>query len=278
MRPAELIRFKQSGRAITVLTAWDSLSASLVQEAGADVVLVGDSLAMVVLGHATTLPVTLEQMLSHTQAVCRGFQGALHAQPLVVVDLPFLSYQCGPERAVAAAGLLLKESGAAAVKLEGAEPEVVAVIDRLVRMGIPVMGHLGLTPQAVHRLGYRRQAQDPRSQEKLKRQALELEAAGCFALVLEHIPAELATDLRASLTIPVIGIGAGAGCDGQVRVTADLLGLTPQQPPFSPALIQGRQLCVEALKGWVSQQQAPPLVTPSAVPPTNTSAQPAPGC
>ncbi len=278
MRPAELIRFKQSGRAITVLTAWDSLSASLVQEAGADVVLVGDSLAMVVLGHATTLPVTLEQMLSHTQAVCRGFQGALHAQPLVVVDLPFLSYQCGPERAVAAAGLLLKESDAAAVKLEGAEPEVVAVIDRLVRMGIPVMGHLGLTPQAVHRLGYRRQAQDPRSQEKLKRQALELEAAGCFALVLEHIPAELAADLRTQLTIPVIGIGAGDGCDGQVRVTADLLGLTPQQPPFSPALIQGRQLCVEALKGWVSQQQAPQLVAPSVAPPTNTPAPPAPGC
>jgi len=278
MRPAELIRFKQSGRAITVLTAWDSLSASLVQEAGADVVLVGDSLAMVVLGHATTLPVTLEQMLSHTQAVCRGFQGALHAQPLVVVDLPFLSYQCGAERAVAAAGLLLKDSGAAAVKLEGAEPEVVAVIDRLVRMGIPVMGHLGLTPQAVHRLGYRRQAQDPRSQGKLKRQALELEAAGCFALVLEHIPAELAADLRAQLTIPVIGIGAGDGCDGQVRVTADLLGLTPQQPPFSPALIQGRQLCVEALKGWVSQQQAPHLAAPSAVPPTNTPAPPAPGC
>ena len=278
MRPAELIRFKQSGRAITVLTAWDSLSASLVQEAGADVVLVGDSLAMVVLGHATTLPVTLEQMLSHTQAVCRGFQGALQAQPLVVADLPFLSYQCGPERAVAAAGLLLKESGAAAVKLEGAEPEVVAVIDRLVRMGIPVMGHLGLTPQAVHRLGYRRQAQDPRSQEKLKRQALELEAAGCFALVLEHIPAELAADLRAQLTIPVIGIGAGDGCDGQVRVTADLLGLTPQQPPFSPALIEGRQLCVEALKGWVSQQQAPHLAAQSAVPPTNTPAPPAPGC
>ena len=278
MRPAELIRFKQSGRAITVLTAWDSLSASLVQEAGADVVLVGDSLAMVVLGHATTLPVTLEQMLSHTQAVCRGFQGALHAQPLVVADLPFRSYQCGPERAVAAAGLLLKDSGAAAVKLEGAEPEVVAVIDRLVRMGIPVMGHLGLTPQAVHRLGYRRQAQDPRSQEKLKRQALELEASGCFALVLEHIPAELAADLRAQLTIPVIGIGAGDGCDGQVRVTADLLGLTPQQPPFSPALIQGRQLCVEALKGWVSQQQAPHLAAPSAVPPTNTPAPPAPGC
>lgn len=261
-----------------MLTAWDGLSAALVEAAGADVVLVGDSLAMVVLGHATTLPVTLEAMLHHSKAVCRGLSNPLEQQPLVVCDLPFLSYQCGLDRAVAAAGTILKESDAAAVKLEGGEPEVIAVVDRLVRMGIPVMGHLGLTPQAVHRLGYRRQAQDPRSQEKLKRQALELEAAGCFALVLEHIPAELAADLRAQLMIPVIGIGAGDGCDGQVRVTADLLGLTPQQPPFSPALIQGRQLCVEALKGWVSQQQAPHPATPSAVPPTNTSVPPAPGC
>ena len=278
MRPADLTRFKQTGRVITVLTAWDSLSSSLVQEAGADVVLVGDSLAMVVQGHATTLPVTLEQMLLHTQAVCRGFQGPLQKQPLVVVDLPFLSYQCGAERAVAAAGSLLKDSGAAAVKLEGAEPEVLTVIDRLVRMGIPVMGHLGLTPQAVHRLGYRRQAQDPLSQEKLKRQALDLEAAGCFALVLEHIPAALASELRQLLGIPVIGIGAGDGCDGQVRVTADLLGLTPQQPPFSPALIPGRQLCIEALKGWVNQQQEPTPSEQEATAPTNTPVPPTPGC
>ena len=278
MRPADLTRFKQTGRVITVLTAWDSLSSSLVQEAGADVVLVGDSLAMVVQGHATTLPVTLEQMLLHTQAVCRGFQGPLREQPLVVVDLPFLSYQCGAERAVAAAGSLLKDSGAAAVKLEGAEPEVLTVIDRLVRMGIPVMGHLGLTPQAVHRLGYRRQAQDPLSQEKLKRQALDLEAAGCFALVLEHIPAALASELRQLLGIPVIGIGAGDGCDGQVRVTADLLGLTPQQPPFSPALIPGRQLCIEALKGWVNQQQEPTPSDQEATAPTSTPVPPTPGC
>lgn len=278
MRPADLTRFKQTGRVITVLTAWDSLSSSLVQEAGADVVLVGDSLAMVVQGHATTLPVTLEQMLLHTQAVCRGFQGPLQEQPLVVVDLPFLSYQCGAERAVAAAGSLLKDSGAAAVKLEGAEPEVLTVIDRLVRMGIPVMGHLGLTPQAVHRLGYRRQAQDPLSQEKLKRQALDLEAAGCFALVLEHIPAALASELRQLLGIPVIGIGAGDGCDGQVRVTADLLGLTPQQPPFSPALIPGRQLCIEALKGWVNQQQEPTPSDQEATAPTSTPVPPTPGC
>ena len=272
MRPGDLSRFKQSGRAITVLTAWDSLSASLVQEAGADVVLVGDSLAMVVLGHATTLPVTLEQMLLHSQAVCRGLMGPISEQPLVVVDLPFLSYQCGADRAVAAAGTLLKQSGAAAVKLEGAEPEVLTVIDRLVRMGIPVMGHLGLTPQAVHRLGYRRQAQDPSSQDKLKRQALALEAAGCCSLVLEHIPTDLAAELQQLLSIAVIGIGAGDGCDGQVRVTADLLGLTAKQPPFSPALIPGRQLCLEALRGWVSEQRQ------QAATPTSTSAPQAPGC
>ena len=272
MRPGDLIRFKQAGRVITVLTAWDSLSASLVQTAGADVVLVGDSLAMVVLGHSTTLPVTLDQMVLHSQAVCRGFSGASSQQPMVVVDLPFLSYQCGPDRAVAAAGRLLKESDAAAVKLEGAEPEVVGVIDRLVRMGIPVMGHLGLTPQAVHRLGYRRQAQDPQSQDKLKRQAVELEKAGCFSLVLEHVPADVAQELSTQLSIPVIGIGAGDGCDGQVRVTADLLGLTPQQPPFSPALIPGRQLCADALRGWIAQQRDREAHPTSSPPP------PAPGC
>ncbi len=272
MRPGDLIRFKQTGQVITMLTAWDALSAALVQAAGADLVLVGDSLAMVVLGHATTLPVTLEQMLQHTQAVCRGLSGPLERQPLVVCDLPFLSYQCGEERAVAAAGTLLKNSGAAAVKLEGAEPEIVQVIDRLVRMGIPVMGHLGLTPQAVHRLGYRRQAVDPRSQDTLLRQAETLEANGCFALVLEHVPAQLASRVRQALRIPVIGIGAGDDCDGQVRVSADLLGLTPLQPPFSPALIPGRQLLVEALQGWVAAQRQPAGFPTSAPPP------PAPDC
>ena len=142
MRPSDLTRFKQKGQPIAVLTAWDSLSASLAEAAGADVVLIGDSLAMVALGHATTLPVSLDQMLHHTQAVARGLTAMPADQPLLVCDLPFLSYQCGEDRAVAAAGRLLKESSAAAVKLEGAEPEVVTVIDRLVRMGIPVMGHL----------------------------------------------------------------------------------------------------------------------------------------
>jgi 3-methyl-2-oxobutanoate hydroxymethyltransferase len=258
LRPGELVLRKQAGQPIRVLTAWDALSAAWVEEAGAEALLVGDSLAMVALGHPTTLPVTLAEMIHHTRAVARGLRRPLDQQPLLICDLPFLSYQCGPERAVAAAGRVLKETVAAAVKLEGGEPETLAVVDRLVRTGIPVMGHLGLTPQSVHRLGYRRQARDPISQERLRRQAVDLEAAGCFALVLEHVPDGLAGSLRRQLTIPVIGIGAGDDCDGQVRVTADLLGLSPRQPPFSPALINGRGLAVEALRGWIEDQASRP--------------------
>jgi 3-methyl-2-oxobutanoate hydroxymethyltransferase len=272
VRPADLAICKQEGRPIAVLTAWDALSAALVEEAGADVILVGDSLAMVVLGHATTLPVTLEEMILHTRAVGRGLRLPQARQPLIVTDLPFLSYQCGVDQAVAAAGRVLKESPASAVKLEGGEPETLAVVDRLVRCGIPVMGHLGLTPQSVHQLGYRRQANDPISQERLRRCALDLQAAGCFALVLEHVPAELAAALSAELRLPVIGIGAGDRCDGQVRVSADLLGLTERQPPFSPPLLAGRQLCVEALRGWVAGLQ------PQSAPPTTPAAPAAPHC
>jgi 3-methyl-2-oxobutanoate hydroxymethyltransferase len=263
-RPGDLILRKQAGLPITVLTAWDALSAALVAEAGADAVLVGDSLAMVVLGHATTLPVTLEEMLHHIRAVGRGLEAAGPQRPLLIADLPFLSYQCGADEAVAAAGRVLKESPAVAVKLEGAEPETLAVIDRLVRHGIPVMGHLGLTPQSVHRLGFRRQAADPVSQERLRRRAELLEAAGCFALVLEHVPDVLGEVLSRELAIPVIGIGAGEACDGQVRVTADLLGLTARQPPFCPPLLPGRTLAVEALRGWISAQRAAPATRPAS--------------
>jgi 3-methyl-2-oxobutanoate hydroxymethyltransferase len=238
-----------------MLTAWDALSAALVAEAGPDAVLVGDSLAMVVLGHATTLPVTLDEMIHHCRAVGRGLASTAVSPPPLICDLPFLSYQCGADDAVGAAGRVLKETAAAAVKLEGAEPETVAVIDRMVRSGIPVMGHLGLTPQSVHRTGYRRQAEDSRSQARLRRQAVALEEAGSFALVLEHVPAGLAAELSRELTIPVIGIGAGEGCDGQVRVTADLLGLTERQPPFSPPLMAGRCLAVEALRSWIDAAQ-----------------------
>ena len=280
LRPGDLLQFKQDGRPIAMLTAWDALSAALVEAAGADVVLVGDSLAMVVLGHATTLPVTLEEMLQHCRAVGRGLGRPPARQPLLVCDLPFLSYQCGLDGAVAAAGAVLKHSPAAAVKLEGGEPETVAVVDRLVRSGIPVMAHLGLTPQSVHRLGYRRQATDPVSQERLRRAALNLEAAGSFALVLEHVPADLAGSLRRELTIPVIGIGAGDDCDGQVRVTADLLGLTERQPPFCPPLLAGRSLAIEALGGWVANlsASAAPLSPPPPAPPTTPPAPAEPHC
>jgi 3-methyl-2-oxobutanoate hydroxymethyltransferase len=222
-----------------------------VEDSGADVVLVGDSLGMVVLGHATTLPVTLDQMLHHTQAVCRGFRKPLSKQPLVVCDLPFLSYQCGEDKAVEAAGTLLKNSCASAVKLEGAEPETLLVIKRLIRMGIPVMGHLGLTPQSVHQLGYKSQARDQESQNKILEDSKKIQEAGCFALVLEHIPGEIASTLKKILTIPVIGIGAGNDCDGQVRVTADILGLSIEQPPFAKPLFAGRELCIDILKKWI---------------------------
>ena len=271
-RPADFQSLKQAGRPITVLTAWDALSAALVQAAGADAVLVGDSLAMVALGHPTTLPVTLDGMIHHTAAVARGLQAAGGPQPLLICDLPFLSYQCGTDAAVAAAGRVLKETTAAAVKLEGAQPETLAAIDRMVRSGIPVMGHLGLTPQSVHQLGYRRQANDAISQERLRRFSLALQEAGCFALVLEHIPASLAEDIREELLIPVIGIGAGDGCDGQVRVTADLLGLTDRQPPFSPALVDGRGLFVEALQTWIATVRERPA------PPTRSASPAAPHC
>ena len=255
MLPKELIKFKEQGKQITILTAWDSISASIVEAAGADAVLVGDSLAMFVHGHSTTLPITLEQMLNHTQAVERGFSLPLSQQPLIVSDLPFLSYQCGEDKAVAAAGFLIKNSSASAVKLEGAEPEIIKVVERLIRMGIPVMGHLGLTPQSVHELGYRRQAEDKKGQEKIFSQALELEKAGCFSIVLEHIASEVAKKLKKELKIPVIGIGAGNDCDGQVRVTADLLGLTKKQPPFAKSLIGGREIFIKTLKDWVEREQ-----------------------
>ena len=275
LRPADLTRRKQAALAVTALTAWDALSGALVAEAGVDLVLVGDSLAMTVLGHATTLPVTLEEMLHHTRATARGVASVCSAgqEPLLISDLPFLTYQCSADQAVAAAGRVLKETPAAGVKLEGAEPETLAVIDRLVRSGIPVMGHLGLTPQSVHRLGYRRQGHDEAGRQRLARQAEELQAAGCFAVVLEHVPADLAAQISQALTVPVIGIGAGEGCDGQVRVTADLLGLTSRQPPFSPPLLEGRSLAVQALRGWLAQQRHP-----GATPPTSADTPAAPHC
>jgi len=226
--PRTLARWKQEHRPIVALTATDYAFARILDRAGIDLLLVGDSLAMVALGHATTLPLTLDAMIHHAQAVCRGVKRAL-----VVVDLPFLSYQIDTAQAITSAGRILQETGAAAVKLEGGYPNLVETVTRLVEMGIPVMGHIGLTPQSIHQTGYRQQGQTPEAEAKILAEAIALEAAGAFCLVLEHISAELAGTISQRLTIPTIGIGAGTACDGQILVTHDLLGLSEHQPPFA---------------------------------------------
>jgi 3-methyl-2-oxobutanoate hydroxymethyltransferase len=203
-----------------MLTAYDHWMARLLDEAGIEVLLVGDSLGMVMLGHDSTLPVTMEQMLHHVRAVVRGA-----ARALVVADMPFMSYQVSLEETLRNAGQLLQLGGAHAVKLEGGR-SVVGRVAALVDSGIPVMGHLGLTPQSVNQFGgYRVQGRSTDAARRLLEDALELQAAGAFSLVLECIPAELAERVTASLSIPTIGIGAGVHCDGQVLVTPDLLGL-----------------------------------------------------
>ena len=255
MLPSELVQYKKSSKKIIALTAWDSISGSLAEIAEADIVLIGDSLAMVCLGYKSTLPVTLDNMIYHTNAVSRGFSKDLEEQPLIVCDMPFLTYQCGEDKAVESAGEIIKKTYAKAVKIEGAEPEIQNVISRLIRMGIPVMGHLGLTPQSYLNLGLKKQGHNLESQEKIKREALALEKLGCFSIVLEHIPEFLANEIQKILNIPTIGIGAGKFCDGQVRVTADLLGLNDTQPPFCPPIIDGKKYLSEKLKEWVSAEK-----------------------
>lgn len=219
-----LQRKKQRGEKIAVVTAYDYPSAILVDRAGVDIVLVGDSLANAVLGYETTVPVTLDEMLHHAKAVMRGVRHAM-----VVVDMPFLTYQISAEDAMRNAGRIMKESGVHAVKVEGGEP-VVPTVRRLVDAGIPVMGHLGLTPQSVNQLGgYRIQGRSEADAERLIRDAQALAKAGAFAVVLELVPAELAGKISQSVSIPTIGIGAGGQCDGQVLVFHDLLGLYPEQ-------------------------------------------------
>jgi 3-methyl-2-oxobutanoate hydroxymethyltransferase len=233
--PQQLIDWKHQHRPIVALTAWDYAIANLVDEAGVDLILVGDSLAMVALGHSTTLPITLDEMIHHTKAVCRGVDKAL-----VVADLPFLSYQESIPQAIHSAGRMLKETGVQAVKLEGGHPRMVETVARLVEIGIPVLGHVGLTPQSVHQLGYRQQGKTADTAERILQEAIALTEAGIFALVLEHIPADLAATITQRLSIPTIGIGAGAGCDGQVLVTADLLGLSKKTPPFAKTYLNLR--------------------------------------
>jgi 3-methyl-2-oxobutanoate hydroxymethyltransferase len=249
-----ILRWKQTGQPaqpLAVLTAWDVMSAQIVDQAGADIVLVGDSLAMVALGYDTTLPLTIEDMLICAKAVRRGVKNAL-----VVVDLPFLSYQTSVEDAIRAAGQMLK-IGAQAVKLEGGHGEVVETVRRLVQWGIPVMGHVGLTPQSVNQFGgFRQQGKTSTEGDRILTEAKALEQAGAFCVVLEHIPAELARDITKALSIPTIGIGAGGHCDGQVLVTADVLGLSAWQPPFAKVYANLRQQAVAAAQQFCEEVRA----------------------
>ncbi len=224
----DLQRKKDNGRPITMLTAYDYTGAILVDKAEIDVILVGDSLGMVVLGYDSTVPVTMAEMRHHCRAVARGTQYAF-----TVGDMPFLSYQADTAEAVRNAGLLFKEGRMDAVKLEGGR-EMVPTIEAIVRAGMPVMGHIGLTPQSQSKLGgYRVQGKTAVSAHNLLQDALALEAAGCFSIVLEAVPEPVAAAISQRLTIPTIGIGAGAGCDGQVLVYHDLLGLFDRlQPRF----------------------------------------------
>ncbi len=222
----DIQKMKAAGEKIAVLTAYDYPFARLMDQAGIDIILVGDSVGTVVSGYDTTLPVTMEEMLYHTRAVARGT-----GQALVVADMPFLSYQVDPREARLNAGRLVKEGGAQAVKLEGGT-NVAATIRAIVEMDVPVMGHIGLTPQSVHRMGgYRVQGREEAQARQLLADARAVEAAGAFAVVLEGIPAALAREITAAVAIPTIGIGAGVGCDGQVLVIHDILGLCEKYSP-----------------------------------------------
>jgi len=221
---------KASGVRIAMLTAYDYTSARILDSAGIDVILVGDSASNVMAGHETTLPITLDQMVYHAQCVVRGVSRAL-----VVVDLPFGSYQGNSIQALNSAVRVMKESGAHAVKVEGGR-SIVPTVERILEAGIPVMGHLGLTPQSIYRFGsYQVRAREEDEAIELSKDAILLEKAGVFGIVLEKIPAPLAKSVTASLSIPTIGIGAGGGCDGQVLVTHDALGLTTD---FNPRFVR----------------------------------------
>jgi 3-methyl-2-oxobutanoate hydroxymethyltransferase len=223
---------KANGEKITVLTAYDAFMAKLLDHAGIDGILVGDSASNVIHGYETTLPIPLEIMIAHTAAVSRGTEKAL-----VIADMPFLSFQPSTEVAITNAGRFLKEGGAEAVKIEGGV-EIAPTIKRLVELGIPVMGHIGLTPQSIHRFGGPRvQGREDRSRNYLKESALALEAAGCFAIVLELMESQLAGEITESLqTAATIGIGAGVNCDGQVLVVNDMLGLKDAE--FKPKFLR----------------------------------------
>lgn len=244
-----LQKYKQEGRKIVCLTAYDYSTAQILDRAGVDLILVGDSLAMVALGHKTTHAVTVDEMLHHTKAVTRGAKTAM-----VVADLPFMSYQVDITQALTNAGRFVKEADAHAVKLEGATKHNIELIERLVSMGIPVMGHLGFTPQAVHGLGGTRvQGRNAEEAAKLLNDSLALQRAGCFSLVLEMVPSVVATIITERLSIPTIGIGAGNKCDGQILVTDDLLGkYTDFKPRFVRRYANLADICQEAINTYAS--------------------------
>jgi 3-methyl-2-oxobutanoate hydroxymethyltransferase len=242
-----LIEMKQAGKAIACLTAYDAITASILDSAGLDVLLVGDSVGNVIQGHDTTIPVTLEHMIYHTQAVVRAV-----SQALIVTDMPFMSYQVSPQEAFRNAGRLMKEAGSGAVKLEGGH-RIIESVRLMTEHGIPVMGHLGLTPQSIHQFGsYKERGSSPEEAEIMKRDALALQDAGAFAVVLEKIPANLAQEITALVKIPTIGIGAGPHCDGQILVWTDMMGMSTEfNPRFVRRYADLHSVMVEGFSNYV---------------------------
>ena len=260
VRITDLQAKKQRREKIAMLTAYDGAMARLLDGAGVDALLVGDSVGMVMLGHDSTLPVTLDVMVHHTSAVSRGV-----ARALVVADMPFLTYQVTVPDAIRNAGRLMQEGGAAAVKLEGGRP-ILDVVRRLVEIGIPVMGHLGVRPQSVHQLGgYAQRGTQPQEAGAIVEDAAALEDAGAFAIVLESIPAALARTITERVGVPTIGIGAGPDCDGQILVSADMLGLCDEAPPFVTRYAELGDAIVTATRAFVSDVQTARY--PAAEPP-----------
>lgn len=247
-----LQRMKTAGKKISMLTAYDYSFATLFDTAGIDVILVGDSASNVMAGHETTLPITLDQMIYHASSVIRGAK-----RSLVVVDLPFGSYQSNSDIALASAIRIMKETGAHAIKLEGGE-EVVESVSRIIGAGIPVMGHLGLTPQSIYKFGtYNVRAKEEAEANKLKKDAKLLEEAGCFAVALEKIPAQLAQEVSQSLHIPTIGIGAGPHCDGQVLVMHDMLGINTEfKPRFLRQYLNLHEQITGAVQRYIADVRA----------------------
>lgn len=243
-----LTQMKKNNNKITALTAYDVQMAQLLDEAGVELLLVGDSLGMVILGYENTLAVTMEDVLHHTKAVARGTHRAL-----VIADMPFMSYQTSVQDALVNAGRFLKEADAHGVKLEGGKA-ILPQVTALVQAGIPVLGHIGLTPQSVHQLGgFKVQGRDGAQADRLREEARELEEAGVFAIVLECVPASLAKEISLSLTIPTIGIGAGSDCDGQILVINDLLGMSANfKPKFVRRYAELHQVITGAVQDYIA--------------------------